>query len=70
LPGIALLAVSGYFAYNALDYFSSYRYITILLTNRLFITIGTAIIGIVLLTTGSMLYSIGAMLKGKIRTDL
>jgi glycosyltransferase involved in cell wall biosynthesis len=70
LPGIAFLAVSGYFAYNALDYFSSYRYVTILLTNRLFITIGSAIIGIVLLTTGSMLYSIGAMLKGKIRTDL
>jgi glycosyltransferase involved in cell wall biosynthesis len=70
LPGIAFLAVSGYFAYNALDYFSSYRYVTILLTNRLFITIGAAIIGIVLLTTGSMLYSIGAMLKGKIRTDL
>jgi glycosyltransferase involved in cell wall biosynthesis len=70
LPGIAFLAVSGYFAYNSLDYFSSYRYITILLTNRLFVTIGTAIIGIVLLTTGSMLYSIAAMLKGKIRTDL
>jgi glycosyltransferase involved in cell wall biosynthesis len=70
LPGIAFLGVSGYFAYNALDYFSSYRYLTILLTNRLFITVGTAIIGIVLLTTGSMLYSIAAMLKGKIRTDL
>jgi glycosyltransferase involved in cell wall biosynthesis len=70
LPGIAFLGVSGYFAYNALDYFSSYRYLTILLTNRLFITVGTAIIGIVLLTTAIMLYSIAAMLKGKIRTDL
>jgi glycosyltransferase involved in cell wall biosynthesis len=69
LPGIAFLAISGYFAYNALDYFSSYRYVTVLLTNRLFITIGSAIIGIVLLSTGSMLYSIAAMLKGKIRTD-
>ena len=69
LPGIALLAVSGYFAYNALDYFSSYRYVTVLLTNRLFLTLGAAIIGIILLTTGSMLYSIVAMLKGKIRLD-
>ena len=69
LPGIALLAVSGYFAYNALDYFSSNRYVTVLLTNRLFLTLGTAIIGIILLTTGSMLYSIVAMLKGKIRLD-
>lgn len=70
VPAIALLAVSGYFAYNALDYFSSYRYVTVLLTNRLFITIGTAIIGIILLATGSLLYSISAMLKGKLRTDL
>ena len=69
LPGVILLGVSGYFAYNALDYFSSYRYVTVLLTNRLFITLGTAIIGIILLTTGSMLYSIVAMLKGKIKLD-
>ena len=69
LPGLALLAVSGYFAYNALDYFSSYRYVTVLLTNRLFIAVGTAIIGIVLLATGSMLYSIAAMLKGRIKIE-
>ena len=69
LPGIALLAISGYFAYNALDYFSSNRYVTVLLTNRLFLTLGTAIIGIILLTSGSMLYAIVAMLKGKIRLD-
>jgi len=69
LPGVGLLLVSGYFAYNALDYFSSWRYVTSELTNRLFVTIGTAIIGIVLLSSGSMLYSIAAMLKGRIRTD-
>jgi glycosyltransferase involved in cell wall biosynthesis len=69
LPGIVLLAISGYFAYNALDYFSSNRYVTVLLTNRLFLTLGTAIIGIILLTSGSMLYAIVAMLKGKIRLD-
>jgi len=69
LPGIVLLAISGYFAYNALDYFSSNRYVTVLLTNRLFLTLGTAIIGIILLTSGSLLYAIVAMLKGKIRLD-
>jgi len=69
LPGIASLVVSGIFAFNALDYFSSSRYVTSQLTNMLFVTIGTAIIGIVLLTTGSMLFSITAMLKGRIRSD-
>jgi glycosyltransferase involved in cell wall biosynthesis len=70
LPGIAFLAVSGYFAYNALEYFASYRYVTVLLTNRLFVMVAAAVIGIVLLTTGSLFYSIAAMLKGKIRFDL
>jgi glycosyltransferase involved in cell wall biosynthesis len=70
IPGILLLSVSGFFAYHALDYFSSWRYLTAELTNRLFVTIGTAIIGTILLSTGSMLYSIAAMLKGKIRPDL
>lgn len=69
LPGIASLVVSGIFAFNALDYFSSSRYVTSDLTNMLFVMIGTAIIGIVLLTAGSMLFSITAMLKGRIRTD-
>jgi len=66
LPGIVLLVISGFFAYNALDYFSSWRYVTAELTNKLFVTVATAIIGIVLLSTGSMLYSIAAILKGKI----
>ena len=69
MTGTAFLIVSAYFAYNALDYFSSNRYVTVLLTNRLFVTIATAIIGIILLATGSMLFSISAMLKGKIRTE-
>jgi glycosyltransferase involved in cell wall biosynthesis len=69
LPGVGLLIVSGYFGYNALDYFSSWRYVTAELTNRLFVTVGAAIVGIILLSNGSMLYTIAAMLKGKIRTD-
>jgi glycosyltransferase involved in cell wall biosynthesis len=70
LPGIVFLIVSGYFAYNSLDYFSSYRYVTTLLTNKLFVTVSAAIIGIILLANGSISYSISAILKGKLRTDL
>ena len=69
LPGVGLLVVSGIFAHSALEFFSSSRYVTAQLTNILFVTIGSAIIGIVLLTTGSMLFSIAAMLKGRIRLD-
>ncbi len=70
LPGIVLLVFSGITAYTALDFFESSRYVTIKLTNMLFVTTSTAIIGIVFLTTGSILFTISAMLKGKIRSDL
>lgn len=70
LPGIVLLVFSGITAYTALDFFESSRYVTIKLTNMLFVTTSTAIVGIVLLTTGSILFAIAAMLKGKIKSDL
>lgn len=70
LPGVALLVFSGTIAYTALDFFASSRYVTIQLTNMLFVMTSAAIIGIVLLTTGSILFTIAAMLKGKIRSDL
>jgi glycosyltransferase involved in cell wall biosynthesis len=70
LPGIALLVVSGIFAYAALDNFSSSRYVTIQLTNMLFVMAGTATIGIVLLATGSILFTVAAMLKGRVSVDL
>jgi len=69
LPGVALLFVSGVFAYYSLDFFSSSRYVTAKLTNLLFVMISTATIGIVLLTTGSVLITVAAMLKGRIRQD-
>jgi hypothetical protein len=69
LPGVALLLVSGVFAYYSLDFFSSSRYVTVKLTNLLFVMISTATIGIVFLTTGSVLITVAAMLKGRIRPD-
>lgn len=70
LPGIVLLVFSGIVAYTALDFFASSRYVTTQLTNMLFVMTSTAIIGIVLLTTGSILFTIAAMLKGRIRSDV
>lgn len=69
LPGVVLLIVSGIFGYTALDFFSSSRYVTAHLTNMLFVMTSTAITGIILLTTGSILFTISAMLKGRIRSD-
>jgi glycosyltransferase involved in cell wall biosynthesis len=69
LSGILLLIVSGAFAYSALEFFSSSRYVTTQLTNMLFVTAATAIIGIVLLATGSILFTIGAILKGRLKSN-
>ncbi|HSA72761.1 MAG TPA: glycosyltransferase family 2 protein, partial [Nitrososphaeraceae archaeon] len=60
LPGIALLTVSGYFAYNALELFSTTRFISI---NMILLSISATITGIILLTTGSILFTIAAMLR-------
>jgi glycosyltransferase involved in cell wall biosynthesis len=60
LPGIALLAVSGYFIYNALELFSETRFISI---NMILLSITATIIGIILLTTGNILFTIVLMLR-------
>lgn len=65
LPSIALLAISGYFMITALDLFSSTRYVS---TNMIIISIGTAVIGIVLLVTGVILNTFTALLRERIRS--
>ncbi len=60
LPAIALLVLSGIFAHRTLDLFFATRFISI---NMILLSVSTAIIGIVLLTTGSILFTIAAMLK-------
>jgi glycosyltransferase involved in cell wall biosynthesis len=64
LPGIVLIIVSVGFASNALELFSKTRYIS---TNMILISIGTIVIGVVLLATAAILYTITALLKGKIK---
>jgi glycosyltransferase involved in cell wall biosynthesis len=67
LPGIALLVVAGVFMNNALELFSATRYVSTDITKPVLLSVGTTVIGVVLLATGSILYTITALLKGRIR---
>jgi glycosyltransferase involved in cell wall biosynthesis len=64
LPGIVLLVIAAVFTSKALELFSTTRYIS---TNLILVSVGTAIVGIVLLATGAILYTITALLKGRIK---
>ena len=63
LPGIGLLVVAAVFMSKALELFSASRYIS---TNLILVSVGTAVVGVVLLATGAILYTITALLKGRI----
>jgi glycosyltransferase involved in cell wall biosynthesis len=67
LPGIVSLLVAVVFMYSALELFSTTRYVSTNITNMILISVGTAIIGIVLLATGAIIYTITALLKGRIK---
>jgi glycosyltransferase involved in cell wall biosynthesis len=62
LPGIALLIISAIFVNNVFVTFNEKQFIS---TNMILISLGSAIIGIVLLATGTILYSITALLRGR-----
>ena len=66
LPGFAFLVFAGYFMTIALNVFSATRFVS---TNLIILSIGTAIIGVVLLMTGVILYTLAALLREKIRTN-
>lgn len=63
LPGIVLLIISGLYMASALDLYSKTEYIS---TNMIIVSIGTAAVGVVLLSTGSILYMLLTVFKGKI----
>lgn len=63
-PGIALLIISAFYISNAMELFSATRYIS---TNMILVSVGAAVVGVVLLATGAILYTITALLKGRIR---
>ena len=64
LPGLAFLIVAGVFMSDALNLFSSTRFVS---TNMILISIGAAVIGVVLIVTGVILSTISALLRDKIR---
>jgi glycosyltransferase involved in cell wall biosynthesis len=64
LPGIALLGIAAYFLKNALHLFSTTGYVS---TNMILIAIGIAVVGVVFLATGAILYTLIAFFKGKMK---
>ena len=65
LPGIALLGIAAYFLKNALHLFSTTGYVS---TNMILISVGIAVVGVVLLATAAIVYTLIALLRGKIKT--
>jgi glycosyltransferase involved in cell wall biosynthesis len=64
IPGVALLIIAAVFANNALDLYSKNGYVS---TNLIMVSIGSGIVGAVLLVTSTILYTLKAFLKGRIR---
>jgi glycosyltransferase involved in cell wall biosynthesis len=64
LPGIIMLVVATGFFAQALAIFSETRYVS---TNLILVAVGAAMIGVVLLITGIILYTVTAVLQEKIR---
>lgn len=64
LPGIVLLGISAFFIKNALTLFSNTGYVS---TNMILISVGIAVVGIVLLATAAIVYTLVALLKDKIK---
>jgi glycosyltransferase involved in cell wall biosynthesis len=66
LPGIALLGIAAYFLRNVLHLFSTTGYVS---TNMILIAVGIAVVGVVLLATAAIVYTLIALLKGKIKNS-
>ena len=67
LPGIILLLVATFYAYEAMELYSLNKYIS---TNTILVGMGCAIIGVVLLVTGILISTFAALLKGKLKDPL
>jgi len=64
LPGLVMLIVAAFYASNAIELFSHSRYVS---TPMILIAVGAAVIGMVLLATAAILYTITALLKGRVK---
>jgi glycosyltransferase involved in cell wall biosynthesis len=63
-PGIVLLLIAAFFTSNALELFSETRYVS---TNMILIAMGVALIGVVLLATGAIVYTLVVLFRGKLK---
>jgi glycosyltransferase involved in cell wall biosynthesis len=63
IPGLIFLICSAFFMYTSLDLFSSTRYVS---TNMIIISIGSAMLGILLLATSAIVYTIISLFKGQL----
>lgn len=63
-PGLVLLVVSSIFMYSALDLFSSTRYVS---TNMIILSIGFSLLGIILLATAAIVFTIVSLFKGRMK---
>ena len=64
IPGIALLIIAAIFAITAMDLFSKNEYVS---TNLIMVSVGSGLLGAVLLITSTILYTLTALLKGRIK---
>jgi glycosyltransferase involved in cell wall biosynthesis len=61
VPGVVLLVISSLFIYNALELFSNTRYVS---TNMVIISLGISIMGILLLSTSAIIYTLVSLFRG------
>jgi glycosyltransferase involved in cell wall biosynthesis len=64
LPGIVLLGIAAYFIKNALNLFSASGYVS---TNMILVSVGIAVVGVIFLATAAIVYTLVALLKGKVK---
>ncbi len=64
LPGLTLLIIASLFMYTAVDLFSTTRYVS---TNMVILSLGFSIMGILLLATSAIIYTIISLFKGQLK---
>lgn len=64
LPGLALIIISASLMNNAVELFGETRYVS---TPLIVLSLGTAIIGIIMLVTATLIYAMKLMVSGKLR---
>lgn len=64
LPGVAFLFISILFMGFSLELFSNTRFVS---TNMIMISLGSSIVGVVLIATGVILYTMSILIRGKIK---